>query len=161
MMEDEDDDYDADADSEGDFENPGPLHSRRRQNPDDEVLPEADGVGPAERARRERLGAGRRATAQRQAAERADPYAPVRVGYLIELYQSPRFAALEPSIKCRSSGLGGVGVGGEERPTAPGSAQSSSRDASSSASSAEKSSSLASSSSSITWPAPPHDTHRV
>ena len=52
-----------------------------------------------QQAQAARMAAAAGARRQRHRAERADPYAAVHVGYLAELFHSPRFASLDASAR--------------------------------------------------------------
>ena len=83
---DDDDGYDGEFDDEEEFDA-------------DDDLEEDDEVTERERARREALSNFRRTANARVAGERAHPYTDVRLGYLVDLFTSPRFADLDASVR--------------------------------------------------------------
>ena len=85
---------------DGDFDDGNEADDEPVLDDDEDGEPWAvDEMSERRRAGLERSRAARAVAAARCAGERADPFAAVRVGYLAELFGSPRFTALDASSR--------------------------------------------------------------
>ena len=95
---------DHESDSEDDVRRRGEGDEEDNENGSDGVGDgveggEGAGLTAAQRAHQEQMRRLHTADITRERGEREEPYAPVRLGYAVHLFTSPRFAQLEPGVR--------------------------------------------------------------